>query len=128
MDEDSASPAKTNVLDTLGAVRDSLSVRRVFGDPYEVGDTTVIPVAVVRGGAGGGSGEGSGPDGMGMGSGNGMGFGVIARPLGVYRVQGDSVEWIPAVDVTGITLAQLLLAGLAVVSLRGLLRRRRRRH
>ena len=40
--------------------RDALTVKRVFGEPYERDGVTLIPAAVVRGGAGGGQGEGYG--------------------------------------------------------------------
>ncbi|MBD5788064.1 hypothetical protein IF650_18055 [Cellulosimicrobium terreum] len=42
------------------AARDTLTVRRVFGEAYERGGTLVIPVATVWGGTGSGWGSGSG--------------------------------------------------------------------
>ena len=42
------------------AARDTLTVRRVFGESYERGGTLVIPVATVWGGTGSGWGSGSG--------------------------------------------------------------------
>ena len=72
------------VFDQVHGSRDALSVRRVFGDPYELDGVTVIPVARVMGGAGGGGGTGEGPDGKGTGSGSGTGFGLSARGIGVY--------------------------------------------
>jgi hypothetical protein len=27
-------------------------------------------------------------------------MGISARPIGAYRIQGDEVEWVPAVDLT----------------------------
>lgn len=53
-------PAAATILDSLSGTRDALSVRRVFGDPYEIDGMTIIPVARISGGAGGGGGEGSG--------------------------------------------------------------------
>jgi uncharacterized spore protein YtfJ len=106
----------TSVLQNIAAVRASLSVRRVFGDPYEVGGATVIPVAVVRGGSGGGSGEGGAAGGQG--TGNGMGFGLSSRPLGVFVVKNSDVRWLPAVDATRLALAGLVVAALAIRSLR----------
>ena len=47
--------------------RDALTVKRVFGEPYERDGVTVIPAASIRGGAGGGKGEGEAPDGCGSG-------------------------------------------------------------
>ena len=43
--------------DVLNSARDSFTVKRVYGEPYEKGGLTVIPAAVVRGGAGGGTGH-----------------------------------------------------------------------
>ena len=40
--------------------RDALTVKRVFGEPYERDGVTVIPAASIRGGAGGGEGRGRG--------------------------------------------------------------------
>ena len=42
--------ALTNALGRLDAVKDLISVKRVFGDPYTVDGASVIPVAAVRGG------------------------------------------------------------------------------
>ncbi|WP_251150772.1 hypothetical protein [Cellulosimicrobium sp. Marseille-Q4280] len=42
------------------AARDTLTVRRVYGEAYERGSTLVIPVATVWGGTGSGWGSGSG--------------------------------------------------------------------
>ena len=65
-----------SALDKLDAVKDTLTVGRVFGDAYEVGGTTIIPVASVRGGGGGGGGEA--PTDGGVSTGGGVGFGVKA--------------------------------------------------
>ena len=113
----------SSVLDKLDAVKDTLTVRRVFGDAYELDGTTIIPVASVQGGGGGG---GGGPaDGNGAPAGGGVGFGVKARPVGVYIVKGGEVSWQPALDVTRVALAgQLLLGVVAILTARKLLRRR----
>jgi uncharacterized spore protein YtfJ len=66
------------VQEVLAQARDGMSVKRVFGEPYEKNGVTVIPAARVQGGAGGGGGEG--PEGQGRGSGSG--FGLAARPVG----------------------------------------------
>src|SRR5207247_9464559 len=105
--------AKTDVRQTIEQARDVMSVRRVFGDPYEKNGVTVIPAARVQGGAGGGGGQG--PNGEGRGSGSG--FGVNARPAGAVVIRGDDVDWRPASDVNRVILggqlsgtAALLLA------------------
>jgi uncharacterized spore protein YtfJ len=115
-------------LSKLDAVRDILTVKRVFGDPYEVEGATVIPVAAVRGGGGGGGGEGEAPDEQ-AGSGGGMGFGVNVRPVGVFVVTDGVVTWSPAIDVMRMVLGGQLvaLAGVLVVG-RILSHRRRHRH
>ena len=83
------------VNDVISQARDALTVKRVFGEPYEQNGVTVIPAARVQGGAGGGGGEG--PDGQGKGSGSG--FGLNARPVGAFLIRGDEVMWRPAVDL-----------------------------
>jgi uncharacterized spore protein YtfJ len=111
-----------SVLDNIRGTRDALSVRRVFGDPYEVDGLMVIPVARVVGGAGGGGGEGTGGVGE-TGSGFGTGFGIGARPVGVYVVRDGNVEWKPTLDVTrlargGQMLGALFIACVTLVLLR----------
>src|SRR2546423_7087103 len=72
----------------LDGVRDVLTVKRVFGEAYESHGMTVIPVAAMHGGGGGGGGEDNQ-----MQIGTGVGFGVVARPVGVFVVDGQSVRW-----------------------------------
>jgi uncharacterized spore protein YtfJ len=117
----------SNVLARLDAVKDAMTVKRVFGDPYEVNGTTIIPVAAVRGGGGGGGGEGTAPDQEGTGSGAGMGFGLVNRPVGVYIVENGTTTWSPSVDVTRLALGGQLVA-LAAIFVIGRLLRHRGRH
>lgn len=100
--------------------KDTYTARRVFGDPIEKDGVTVIPVAMVSGGGGGGSAPADGESG----EGSGGGFGGMARPAGVYVVRADSVEWQPAVDVTLLGLAGIVLCGLIALVLGRALRRR----
>jgi uncharacterized spore protein YtfJ len=111
----------------IGGVQDVMSVRRVYGEPYQADGVTIIPVAVIRGGAGGGGGEGTGDQNgaSGSGVGGGIGFGVNARPVGVYVVKDGEVTWQPAVDVMRVILGGQLLGLVAILTLRSLLRRRR---
>jgi hypothetical protein len=46
------------VQEVLAQARDAMSVKRVFGEPYEKNGVTVIPAARVQGGAGGGAARG----------------------------------------------------------------------
>ena len=68
--------ALKNVVTRLDAIKDVMTVQRVFGEPAQVDGITVVPVAVVRGGAGAGGGGGTMPDENQQGEGAGMGFGV----------------------------------------------------
>jgi uncharacterized spore protein YtfJ len=118
------------MLDKLGAVKDTMSSRQVFGEAYQVDGVTLIPVASVRGGGGGGGGEGTAPDngastsGTGTGSGIGLGFGVQVRPLGVYAVKDGQVSWQPAIDVMRVILGAQVLAFFAILTLRRILLRK----
>ena len=107
-------PAERSVLEQ--AV-DAVTVRRVFGEAYEVGGTTIVPVARVRGWGGGGGGAGQEKDSSG--SGSGVGYGIHAEPAGVYVVRGECVTWRPAVDAGRITLT----LGLALCASAGLVGR-----
>jgi uncharacterized spore protein YtfJ len=112
------------VLERLNAVKDTMTVSRVFGEAYERDGVTVIPVASVRGGGGGGGGEGEAIDAQGSGSGGGVGFGVTVRPVGVYVVKDGDVTWQPSIDVMRIILGGQIVAVVALLTLRRLLARR----
>jgi uncharacterized spore protein YtfJ len=109
-----------DVLDTIGQARDALTVRRVFGEPYERDGVTVIPAARIQGGAGGGGGEG--PDGQGKGSGSG--FGLMARPVGAFVIREGRVSWQPALDVNRIVMGAQVVAVVALLTLRTIVRAR----
>ena len=114
-----------DVNELMQQTRDTLTVSRLFGESYERNGTVVVPVAAVRGGGGGGHGEGGGPDGSGSGSGSGGGFGLAAKPAGVYVIDGSNVSWRPAVDVNRIVLGGQIVAVVALLVLRSILRTRR---
>ena len=90
----------------ISNARDSLTVKRVYGDPYEKDGLTVIPAASVSGGGGGGAGH----DEKGQ-EGEGGGFGMTARPAGAYVIKDGEVSWRPALDVNRLVAA----AGLVVI-------------
>ena len=106
------------VEEVLAQARDSMTVQRVFGDPIERDGVTVIPVANVMGGAGGGSGDS--PE---QGSGGGVGYGVRATPAGVYVIRDGTVDWQPAVDMGRVILVGQLVAIVALLVLRSILKR-----
>ncbi len=101
----------------LGGAREAMNVKHVFGEPYERNGVTVIPAAKVSGGGGGGSGR-SGDEEKGWGG----GFGIRARPVGVYVIRGDSVTWIPAVDVNRALVVGGVVAFFALWTLRSVVK------
>jgi uncharacterized spore protein YtfJ len=119
--------ALSSALSKLDAFHDVLTVKRVFGDAYEVEGVTVIPVAAVRGGGGGGGGEGDTPDAQGRGSGAGLGFGVNVRPVGVFVVKDGTVTWSPSIDVMRIVMGGQLVALAGILVFGRLLTHRRSR-
>lgn len=105
----------------IGGARDAITVKRVFGDPYEKNGLTVIPAARVFGGGGGGEGQGPGGDGNGQGS----GFGISAKPAGAYVISGDEVRWQPAMDVNHIVIGAQIVAIVALLTARAVVRARK---
>jgi hypothetical protein len=90
-----------DVQELLSQAKDAITVKRVFGEPYERNGVTIIPVAAVRGGGGGGGGEGR----AGEGAGSGSGFGLSGRPVGIYVINKDGhVSWQPSFDVNRVIL------------------------
>ncbi|PFG38767.1 hypothetical protein ATJ97_1254 [Georgenia soli] len=138
-----SAPAE-QIMEVVRAARDILTVRRVFGEAYVSGETTVIPVAKVTGGSGmgyGGSQQEAGDDGgsegavrdggsegavrqaAGSGSGGGFegeggggGLGVRVEPLGVYVVRGGDVQWQPALDVNRLAIGGQMLVAVALLA------------
>jgi uncharacterized spore protein YtfJ len=108
------------VQDVLAQARDALTVKRVFGEPYEKDGVTIIPAARVQGGAGGGGGE----DAQGQGRGSGSGFGMTARPVGAFIIRGGELSWRPAVDVNRILLGAQVVAVVALLTARTILKAR----
>jgi len=117
-----------DVKELFRRIGEGLSVGRAFGPSYEIGGTTIIPVAIVGGGGGGGEGrtgatpgnEGGNGAGNGAGSnggrgedhaseGTGGGFGGVVYPIGAYVVQGDRVRFVPTFDMTRLVAGLIAL-------------------
>ena len=107
-----------DVREIVDRARDSLTAKQVFGEPYERDGVTVIPAARVQGGAGGGGGE----DAQGGGSGSGGGFGLTARPVGAFVIRGGDVAWRPAIDLNRVVLGGQVVAIVALLTVRSLVR------
>ena len=107
-----------DVQEAIAQARDTLTVKRVFGEAYEKNGVTIIPAARVQGGAGGGSGE----DPQGQGRGSGSGFGVTARPVGAFVIRDGELSWRPAVDVNRIVLGGQVVVIVALLTVRAMVR------
>ena len=123
----------------LDHARDAMTVKRVFGDPYERDGLTIIPVANVMGGAGAGGGTGKvtagdaaagedaarGDAAAGAGgpeAGYGMGYGVRATPAGVYVIKAGEVEWKPALDMNRLTAQRAIVVVVGLLVFRSIVR------
>lgn len=82
-----------SVGELLTTIRETLTARRVFGEPIERDGVVVVPAAVVFGGGGGGTGQLAGNQS------DGGGFGLLARPSGAFVITGGTARWVPALDV-----------------------------
>jgi uncharacterized spore protein YtfJ len=108
------------VQDIIAQARDTLTVKRVFGEPYEKDGVTIIPAARVQGGVGGGSGE----DPQGQGKGSGSGFAMNARPVGAFIIRDGELSWRPALDVSRIVLGGQVVAIVALLTVRAIIKAR----
>jgi uncharacterized spore protein YtfJ len=108
------------VQEVIAQARDVLTVKRVFGEPYEKDGVTIIPAARVGGGAGGGGGEGA----AGEGKGSGSGFGMGARPVGAFVIREGELSWRPAVDVNRIILGGQVVMVVALLTVRAIVKAR----
>ena len=105
----------------LDKVHDVLNARQVIGEPYEKNGTTLIPVVSIRGGGGGGD-AGTGTPG-----GAGGGIGLTARPVGAYVIRGDTVTWLPAIDINRIILGANAVTIAVLLVVRSIVKARTRR-
>ena len=95
--------------------RDQLKPDLVFAPPIERDGVLYLPAAKVRGGGGGGG------DTAGNG---GAGFGLTAKPAGMYVIRDGTATWQPALDLNRVILGGQLVAIVALLVLRSILRRR----
>lgn len=112
----------SKVDEIISEARDTLTVRRVYGEPISENGVTIVPAAAVRGGGGGGEGE----PGAETPGGSGGGFGMSARPVGAYQIKGDEVRWVPAADTTRVILVAEAMVIVALLVVRSIVKIRRR--
>lgn len=109
-------PGRKTLDQLTHTAQETLTVRRVFGEAYTVDGATVIPVATVMGGSGLGFGAGYNTDQTPDGEGGGGGFGARTKPMGVYVVRGQSVEWQPTLDLNRIILGGQAVGAIAILA------------
>ena len=101
------------VQEVLSQVRDAVTVKRVYGEPYQENGLTIIPAAHVSGGGGGGG------DTAGNG---GAGFGVRAGPAGAWVIKDGEATWRPAFDLNRTILVGQLIAIVALLVTRSVVK------
>ena len=99
-----------NIFAVIDDMRDKASVSAVYGEPVQVGERTIIPVADIKYVFGLGYGEGpAGEDEdeepAASGQGGGTGGGVAARPVAVIEVSDAGVQVKSVTDEGRIALA-----------------------
>ncbi len=101
-----------DAFEMVSQAREAITVRRVFGDPYEKDGVTIIPAAKVRGQ--GGVGGRRGKDAEQRRSAGG--YRINATPVGAYVIREGKVSWQPAFNLNrvilgGQTIGTLLAMG-----------------
>lgn len=102
----------SSIIEQMSGSADS---RRVYGEPYRVGDRIVIPVADVRysfgAGVGGGGDQVDQEGSTGFSGGGGGGGSVQTRPVGYIEMDADRADFVPVVDYNRILLAAIAVFG-----------------
>ena len=99
-----------DVLEKVAQAREAMTVRRVYGDPYEKDGVTIIPAAKVRGR--GGAGRGKEDE-----QGRKGGYQINATPVGAYVIREGKVRWQPAFNPNRVILGGQIVGALLVVGL-----------
>lgn len=111
------------MFDAIERTRETANWHTAFGEPQQVGDNTIIPVAKVTYGFGLGFGRGMGPEeGESLpegevqteGEGGGAGGAASARPMGAIVVTPESVYFEETADATKIAVGGFLMGGFFV--------------
>ena len=118
------------IKDIADHLTEASSVDAVFGEPKQIGEKTLIPIATVAIGFAAGGGEGknadSGEEPAQEGSGGGGGGVGRAKPLAVLEVTETETRLIPIIDTTRVILASLTLAGTVIWMITKIIDKRRR--
>ncbi len=122
----------THNVAALQDVRETIdkAAGKVFGEPLQRDDMTVLPAAAVATGGGGGGGSSpmrKGDDASGRGggqSGEGGGFGLMAKPAGAFVLKDGTVSWNPALDLNRVILGGQIVAIVALLVIGRIIRAR----
>ena len=109
---------KDIVKEVTGNIQENANVKAVFGEPYEKGDLTVIPVAKISIAGGGCSGptaqeENEKPKKMPQ----GMGLRIKNVPVGYIEIDKEEARFVEISDPTVIIKAGIALGAFAIFSL-----------
>src|SRR5712671_11936 len=104
------------VMDVVNEAKNAMRASEVFGTPYEKNGITIIPAAKIAGGAGGGGDQDP--------QAGGAGFGVSSRPVGAFVIKDGNVRWEPAIDVNRVILMAQLVAIVALLTVRTIVKTR----
>jgi uncharacterized spore protein YtfJ len=117
------------VSELMERIKGSAKVEVVYGEAREIGEKTIIPVAVVAYGFGAGAGTGTrdtaGGDGLSGTGGSGGAGAVRVQPVGVLEVTADETRMVPVFDWTRIVTTAITFLGLAML-IRALRARRKK--
>ena len=102
----------------IQGVRDTFTVRTVYGDPVESRGVTVIPVAQTYFGFGAGGGGGKA-------GGSGGGGGGVVRPIGFIEITAKGARWVPITRAWQRIAIRALPIVIGVLARRALRRRRK---
>jgi len=111
--------------DLLSQVQAGARVSTAIGEPVQVGERVIIPVAEVAYGGGGGGGGGKAQTEQGELNGGGGGGAVRIRPLGAWVIGPDEEIWVPSLDVNKLIMVGSAVFALVLVTLRTIMMRRR---
>lgn len=103
------------VMDVVNEAKGAMRASEVFGTPYEKNGVTIIPAARIAGGAGGG-GDQQNPQA------GGVGFGVASRPVGAFVIKDGEVRWQPALDLNRVILMGQVVAIVALLTARAIVK------
>ena len=113
--------AKDIIKDVTEKIQKNANVKAVFGEPYEKGNRTVIPVARVSICGCGGSGSKKGKEdeeNQEKAKGKGMGFGlhVKAEPVGYIEIDDEGAHFEEIIEQKRIIMAKFALGAFAIFS------------